>query len=161
MSDLLKSQESLRKDKAQAKAQLRDRISQPKAKDIAAIMQLHADGEFGVFALCCEIGSSKAFPNCEGHVSDHFGDYKLTSLFNLRNPPPSDSEPIPPSTPASTLMGISLVLTICCVIVAGVHADTVKIQINERFQNHLEKNALVDALSLHNIHVTRWLLSST
>nr|CCA20180.1 AlNc14C87G5575 [Albugo laibachii Nc14] len=45
LADLLKSQESLRKDKARAKAQYRVELPKPKASDIKAIMKLYADGE--------------------------------------------------------------------------------------------------------------------
>ena len=44
LAELLKSQESLRKDKARVKAQYRVELAKPKASDIEAIMQLYADG---------------------------------------------------------------------------------------------------------------------
>ena len=44
MAELLKSYESLRKDKTQAKAQLRVEFPKTKASNVKAIIQLHADG---------------------------------------------------------------------------------------------------------------------
>nr|CCA19827.1 AlNc14C80G5239 [Albugo laibachii Nc14] len=44
LADLIKSKESLRKDKAREKSQYRVELPKPKASDIKAIVQLYADG---------------------------------------------------------------------------------------------------------------------
>ncbi|KAL0584516.1 hypothetical protein ABG067_005695 [Albugo candida] len=45
LAEIIKSQESLRKDQARALAKFRVELSKPKASDIEAILQLYADGE--------------------------------------------------------------------------------------------------------------------
>nr|CCA23595.1 AlNc14C200G8656 [Albugo laibachii Nc14] len=54
LADLLKSKESLRKDKIKAKAQYRVELPQSKASDIAAIMKLYADGGHPEWSVLAE-----------------------------------------------------------------------------------------------------------
>nr|CCA23005.1 AlNc14C176G8117 [Albugo laibachii Nc14] len=54
LADLLKSKESLRKDKIKAKAQYCVELPQPKASDIEAIMKLYADGGHPEWSVLAE-----------------------------------------------------------------------------------------------------------
>ncbi|KAL0584527.1 hypothetical protein ABG067_005706 [Albugo candida] len=45
LADLIKPQESLRKDQARARAKFRVELPKPKASDIESIMRLYADGQ--------------------------------------------------------------------------------------------------------------------
>nr|CCA19885.1 AlNc14C81G5295 [Albugo laibachii Nc14] len=69
LADLPKSQESLRKDKARAKAQYRVELPMTKASDSEAIMKLYADGEHPEWSvLAAKLEAARPFQISEATI---------------------------------------------------------------------------------------------